>query len=95
MTQDRTKVRCKMLARVQLFNDYNQTLVQANEVYWFEGNGMPSELTAVRVSDDTPLGPLPEDQPTSNAPPPYTTKGFIHQANKSEGARSVEDQLLG
>lgn len=75
---------------------YNHDLLEAGTVFDFIGEKLPSEEIAVPVESNEPLGPASDTEPLTKEPPPWTTKGFVDQANRKAGRfdAGVDDDLL-
>jgi hypothetical protein len=93
MTSVKQERRVKLCAKQTLF--YDLDIIREGEVFVFEGDELPSEHVAVRVSADTPLGPMPEPPPSlSQSAPVWTTKGFVDGRNREIGRRADLDELF-
>lgn len=85
----------KMRAVQKLFHD--NTIVEEGEVFVYYGSDAPPEDVMVPVLDESPVGSVQEPPAAdSKNPPPWTTKGYVDQANRSAGERggSAADDLL-
>jgi hypothetical protein len=83
--------RVKLRACQVLLDGRRQRLVQAGEVFEFEGTHLPSPEIAIPVEADTPVGEAPPEDDKPKKPPTYTTKGFVDAANRQSGRDEDED----
>ena len=82
----RTKVR----ALQPIFDD--NRLIEEGEVFMFTGNKLPSKEICVPVDERTPVGKAPPEADDPNASMPWTTTGFVNDANRAKGRGEYEHE---